>query len=255
MSAELERLEGIAGKSLYAAGMNMHTIRYSFRIFERHLRGTSILEMGPAEGVMTELLARTGKSLTIVEGSRAFCDSIAARLPAVRVAHALFEQFVPAERFDNIVLGHILEHVEDPVDIVRRAAGWLAPGGRILAAVPNSRSLHRQAAVMMKLLRSEDALNEIDLHHGHRRVFGPESFRACFVQAGLAVEIFGGYWLKPLSNAQIEATWTQPMIDAFMELGERYPDIAAEIYVVARMDAPAADDAKNARGIQSAGDR
>lgn len=245
MSAEIERLERIAGKSLYAAGMNMHTIRHSFRIFERHLRGTSILEMGPAEGVMTELLAKTGKSLTIVEGSRAFCDSIAARLPTVHVVHALFEQFAPTQPFDNIVLGHVLEHVEGPVDIVRRAAGWLAPGGRILAAVPNSRSLHRQAAVMMKLLPSEDALNEMDIHHGHRRVFDPESFRACFVQAGLAIEIFGGYWLKPLSNAQIEASWTQPMIDAFMQLGERYPDIAAEIYVVAH--APAMDDAKDPR--------
>ena len=39
--------------------------------------------------------------------------------------------------------------------------------------------------------------------------------------------------MKPLSNGQLEAQWTAPMIDAFMQLGERYPDIAAEIYVIA----------------------
>ena len=61
----------------------------------------------------------------------------------------------------------------------------------------------------------------------------PESFHRCFVDAGLAIEKSGGYWLKPLSNRQIEATWTPQMLDAFMQLGERYPDIAAEIYVVA----------------------
>jgi hypothetical protein len=72
------------------------------------------------------------------------------------------------------------------------------------------------------------------MHHGHRRVFNPESFRRCFLAAGLAIEVFGGYWLKPVSNAQIEATWTSQMLEAFMQLGERYPDIAAEIYVVAR---------------------
>lgn len=233
MSSELSRLEGIAGRSLYAAGVNTDTIRYSFRVFARHLQGDSILEMGPAEGVMTELLAGTGKRLTVVEGSRAFCDSIAARLPAVDVVHALFEDFAPGKRFDNIVLGHVLEHVEDPADIVARAAGWLAPGGRILAAVPNSRSVHRQAAVLMKVLPIEHALNEMDMHHGHRRVFNPESFRECFLRARLRIDIFGGYWLKPLSNRQIEQTWSPEMLEAFMQLGERYPDIAAEIYVVA----------------------
>jgi 2-polyprenyl-3-methyl-5-hydroxy-6-metoxy-1,4-benzoquinol methylase len=232
---ELERLERIAKDSLYAAGVNTETVRYSFRIFERHLRGDSILELGPAEGVMTELLASTGKALTVVEGSRAFCDSIAARMPSVLVVNSLFEHYVPAERFDNIVLGHVLEHVEDPAAIVARAAAWLSPRGRILAAVPNSRSLHRQAAVIMRLLASEDALNEMDIHHGHRRVFDPESFRQCFLAADLAIEIFGGYWLKPLSNRQIEATWTPQMLAAFMQLGERYPDIAGEIYVVAAL--------------------
>jgi len=93
--------------------------------------------------------------------------------------------------------------------------------------------VHRQAAVIMGLLPHEAALNEADLAHGHRRVFDPESFRACFNDGALAIDVFGGYWLKPLSNPQIEASWSPEMVDAFMRLGERYPDIAAEIYVVA----------------------
>ena len=233
MNGELERLEGIASDSLYAAGINADTVKYSLDIFLRHLRAGSVLELGPAEGLMTERLASACTSLTVVEGSRAFCDSISLRLPGVEVVHSLFETFEPKRRFDNIVLGHVLEHVENPPAIVARAGGWLAPQGRMLAAVPNSRSLHRQAAVLMKLLPAEDALNETDLHHGHRRVFDPDSFRQCFLAAGLAIEVFGGYWLKPLSNRQIEATWTKEMLSAFMQLGERYPDIAAEIYVVA----------------------
>jgi hypothetical protein len=85
----------------------------------------------------------------------------------------------------------------------------------------------------MGLLQQEDALNELDIHHGHRRVFNPESFRNTFSQAGLNIEIFGGYWMKPVSNAQIEASWTPEMLEAFMVLGERYSDLAGEIYVVA----------------------
>lgn len=231
---EKAHLERISNESLYAAGANSATIKYSFKIAQRYLTGSSILEMGPAEGVMTELLASTGKRMTLVEGSGLFCESLRQRLPDADVVHSLFEEFRPREQFDNIILGHVLEHVQDPVDILRRARHWLVPeSGRLFAAVPNSRSLHRQAAVIMGLLSQEDALNDMDLHHGHRRVFNPESFRNAFNLAGMKIEVFGGYWMKPVSNRQIEEHWTPQMLDAFMELGERYPDIAGEIYVLA----------------------
>lgn len=231
---EYTHLDAIAGQSLYAAGANTATIRHSFQIARRYLRGRSILELGPAEGVMTELLAGTGLELTLVEGSERFCHDLRARFPQARVEHCLFEEFEPAQKSDNIILGHVLEHVANPVAILARARNWLVPEtGRIFAAVPNARSLHRQAAVIMGLLSSEDALNDADRHHGHRRVFNPESFRGAFLEAGLRIEVFGGYWLKPVSNRQIEETWTPEMLSAFMTLGERYPDIAGEIYCVA----------------------
>ena len=85
----------------------------------------------------------------------------------------------------------------------------------------------------MGILETEHSLNPTDLHHGHRRVYDPETFRAEFRAAGLTVDVTGGYWLKPLSNSQMESAWTAEMIDAFMRLGERYPDIAAEIYAIA----------------------
>lgn len=183
---------------------------------------------------MTDLLVSTCSSLTVVDGAQKFLDSIKKKHPKVEVVNALFEEFVPESKFDNIILGHVLEHVDNPVEILRRASNWLSPGGRILAAVPNSRSLHRQAAVLMGLLPFEESLNEADHHHGHRRVYNPESFRGDFLKAGLSIEVSGGYWLKPVSNGQIERDWTPAMLDAFMVLGERYPDIAGEIYVIAR---------------------
>jgi 2-polyprenyl-3-methyl-5-hydroxy-6-metoxy-1,4-benzoquinol methylase len=231
---EMAHLERISNESLYAAGANSATIKYSFSIASRHLVGDSILEMGPAEGVMTALLAATGKKLTVVEGAGYFCEDLRKRFPEASVVHSLFEDFQPKSLFDNIVLGHVLEHVQDPVAILKLAGAWLKPvTGRIFAAVPNSRSLHRQAAVVMGLLMQEDELNEMDRHHGHRRVYSPETFRSAFYQAGLQIDIFGGYWMKPLSNKQIEEQWTDKMLDAFMQIGERYPDIAGEIYVLA----------------------
>jgi 2-polyprenyl-3-methyl-5-hydroxy-6-metoxy-1,4-benzoquinol methylase len=233
-SEEKENLDRISMNSLYAVGMvPVLAMQYCFRILLRHVRRGNLLEMGPAEGVMTELLATTGNAITLVDGSSSFCDNLRQRFPQMKVVEALFEEFEAEDRFDTIVLGHVLEHVQDPAEILARARRWLKPGGRIFGAVPNARSLHRQAAVVMGLLRQEDELNDLDRHHGHRRVFNPESFRNAFYQAGLKIEAFGGYWIKPISNAQIEQQWTPEMLEAFMQLGERYPDIAAEIYVVA----------------------
>jgi 2-polyprenyl-3-methyl-5-hydroxy-6-metoxy-1,4-benzoquinol methylase len=235
MDVKMERasLERIAGDSWYANGANAVTIRYSAKVFARHWRGRSCLELGPAEGLMTDTLAAAFPELTVVDGSERFCEDLRRRFPRAKVVQALFEEYEPEERFDNVVLGHVLEHVAAPRELLASVRTWLAPGGAVFAAVPNARSLHRQAAVIMGLLPTEHTLNDTDRHHGHRRVYDPESFRADFLAAGLKVEIFGGYWLKPLSNAQIDATWSPAMLDAFMALGERYPDVAAEIYVVA----------------------
>ncbi len=231
---EHERLSKIAEHSLYGAGINRRTIVYCFRVFSRFIGGESILELGPAEGIMTEQLAQLGKRLTLVEGAEAFSLDLTRRFPTARVVNSLFEEFETDETFDNIVLGHVLEHVEDPVQILGKAACWLTPAGRILAAVPNSRSLHRQAAVIMGLLPFEEALNDLDRHHGHRRVFNPETFRRVFIDVGLQIEVFGGYWCKPVSNHQMEEAWSEEMVESFMQLGERYPDIAGEIYIIAR---------------------
>jgi 2-polyprenyl-3-methyl-5-hydroxy-6-metoxy-1,4-benzoquinol methylase len=230
---ELDRLDSVARNSVYAVGANAASIRYGFNVLERFLKKGSVLELGPAEGLMTAELVKAECNLTVVDGSEVFCDLLKSKFPTIEVCRCLFEEFAPAQRFDTIILGHVLEHVEDPVAILELVRAWLAPGGIIFGAVPNARSLHRQAAVIMGILEAENALNEMDRHHGHRRVFDPESFRQVFLKAGLRIDFFGGYWLKPVSSGQIEANWTAPMLDAFMALGERYPDIAGEIYVVA----------------------
>ncbi len=41
--------------------------------------------------------------------------------------------------FDTIVCGDVLEHLTHPEDLLRRAHGWLKPGGRLIASIPNVR--------------------------------------------------------------------------------------------------------------------
>jgi 2-polyprenyl-3-methyl-5-hydroxy-6-metoxy-1,4-benzoquinol methylase len=230
----IRNLNEVANTSLYTTVTGRATILKTNEIFMRHARQGNVLELGPAEGLMTAKLLSNFKSVSVVEGSTVFCEMLRGQFQDLKIYNSYFEDFECDLKFDNIILGHVLEHVDDPVLVLRHIKGFLKPGGLIFAAVPNARSIHRQAAVIMKLLETESSLNDLDIHHGHQRVFNPESFREVFIKAELPVTIFGGYWLKPLSNGQIEATWTEDMLSAFMDLGERYPDIAGEIYIVSR---------------------
>src|SRR5262245_41182805 len=167
--SQATQLDAIARDSVYAQGCNGAMIRYSWSVARRHLPPGRLLELGPAEGVMSALIVKERPYHHVVEGSAVFCEGLRERFPDVTVHNVLFEDFTPDEPYDAIVLGHVLEHVVDPVAVMRLVRNWLAPGGKIFAAVPNSRSLHRQAAVIMGLLSQEDAMTELDHRHGHQR--------------------------------------------------------------------------------------
>ena len=134
--------------------------------------------------------------------------------------------------FDTIVMEHILEHVENPVDLLRRARTWLAPGGRMLLGVPNAHSIHRLAAVKMGMLKAPTDLNDRDHALGHRRVYTQAAFRNDVQAANLTILESGGVFFKPLSNKQIQDHWDERMLQGFYELGKQFPDNAAELYLI-----------------------
>jgi len=232
-SEEVKWQEEVARTVNYFEGVLATAAEYSLGIVRRHLVGKKILEVGPADGYMTRSLVKDF-DLTMVEPSETNCQKLRQSFPRGQVVATLVEDFVPSERFDNILLCHVLDHVRDPGQVVRLAGNWLSPGGKIIAIAPNSESLHRQAAVRMGLLSAANAFSERDKVQLKRKIFNREEFRRLFSNAGLEIEVFGGYWIKPVSNRQIDEQWTPEMVDAFFVLGERYPEIAAEMYLVAR---------------------
>lgn len=236
MTSEHRRVESLSDWYLKEQlDFDKRLIRFRYETLKPYLLGSRGLELGPAEGEMTQFLIHDFELLTVVDGASELLDKIPERTNLVKI-HALFEKFQPEKLFNSIIMEHILEHVDEPVALLERVKCWLAPGGKLFLGVPNGGSIHRRVAVKMGLLEHPCQLNARDHALGHRRVYTPETFRKDIEASGLSIDVIGGVFFKPLSNGQIQEHWTEEMIQGFYELGKDFPELSAEIYAICHCD-------------------
>jgi 2-polyprenyl-3-methyl-5-hydroxy-6-metoxy-1,4-benzoquinol methylase len=217
---------------------NDRCIRKRYELLEKYFVGTTCLELGPANGEGTTYLLDHFSKVVAVDGSQQAIDDLKERFPTddkLETVCSYFEELELDEKFDTIVLAHVLEHVDNPNEILVVAKKFLKPEGVLIVDVPNALSLHRQIGVEMGLLKEVTELNEGDLSIGHKRVYTPEVFKKEVEAAGLKIARYGGVYIKILSNAQSETVLNDEQLDALHVVGERYPEIAAEQYVVAQL--------------------
>jgi len=228
------KLERIAGDYNSEKDFDSHLIVYGYERIRPQLIGRRVLEMGCASGVMTRRLVCDVEQLEVVDGARAYLDqlSVDPTLANVRFHHTLFEAFEPQGRYSDVIMARALEHLPDPIDLLRRLRDWLDPKGKLHVIVPNAKSLHRRVGVALGMIAEVDALSERDHRLGHHRVYRRSLLVEHLSEAGFAVSHFEGVFLKPLANSQLE-DWDQRLLDAFNEVGTRFPELCAEMYAVA----------------------
>jgi SAM-dependent methyltransferase len=87
---------------------------------------------------------------------------------------------------DCVLFGDVLEHLVSPEEVLRRAKSWLAPGGVVLASVPNI----QHHSVISDLLRSDFQYTEAGLlDTTHLRFFTYSTLIKLFLDAGFEPEI------------------------------------------------------------------
>lgn len=199
------------------------------------------LQLGYAEGVDTGLLAPHLASLDVVEGNRIFYEAGQSNGPKnTSFHHALFEDFLPRQpeaAYDVVFIIYVLEHIVDPVALLRMAKRLLSPEGRLFLVVPNARALSRQLALHMGLLPDLYSLTPHDQEHGHRRVYDTASFTDDITHAGLSILQQGGVMLKILADFQLDTLIEQKIlgpaqIDGLYKLGFAYPDLCGSLYAI-----------------------
>ena len=101
----------------------------------------SLLDVGAGAGLLVAEAKRLGFDAFGVEPSHSLV-ALARRLYHVDLAQGVFPHpSLAGRKFDLIFLVDIIEHISNPVELLRHCAEALAPGGIVILVTPNIRSL------------------------------------------------------------------------------------------------------------------
>jgi 2-polyprenyl-3-methyl-5-hydroxy-6-metoxy-1,4-benzoquinol methylase len=212
---------------------------FMLRSFEPFLKTGSLLELGSFRGEFTKRLAERFTDITCVEASP---DAVAASRAAlgdrVRIVQGTFETVSLDRRFENIVLTHVLEHLDDPVGVLSRVnREWLSEAGRLFVVSPNAHAASRQIAVRMGLISHASAVTDAERAHGHRVTYSLDTLERDVRASGLRVVHRSGIFFKALANFQWDRLLSTDIIspeylEGCYQLGHLYPDLCSSIFLV-----------------------
>ncbi|WP_312583702.1 class I SAM-dependent methyltransferase [Atlantibacter sp.] len=224
----------------YAYGFDFDVMHpFMIRSFEPFFKPGSLLELGSFKGDFTRRLTTHFEDITCVEASDVAIEQARARLgESVKFINAMFEDVELPRRYDNIVLTHVLEHIDDPVRVLRRINDeWLAEGGRFFLVCPNANAPSRQIAVKMGLIAYNAAVTEAEARHGHRCTYSLDTLERDATAAGLKVVHRSGIFFKALANFQWDRLLQTDIIspdylEGCYQLGQQYPDLCSSIFLM-----------------------
>jgi 2-polyprenyl-3-methyl-5-hydroxy-6-metoxy-1,4-benzoquinol methylase len=212
---------------------------FMLRSFEPFFRKGSLLELGSFKGDFTHRLVPYFDDITCVDASGEAMQVARGRLPAgIEFHQGLFETIDLPRRYDNIVLTHVLEHLNDPVGVLRRVnREWLSKSGRLFLVCPNANAPSRQIAVKMGLITHNAAITPAEWAHGHRMTYSLDTLERDAVAAGLRVVHRSGIFFKALANFQWDRLLNTDIIsaeylDGCYRLGQQYADLCASIFLL-----------------------
>ncbi len=201
---------------------------YPKRIIKRFGHCKSLLELGLGHGFTTPLFNSACDKQVVVEGSQVVIDLFQKNHLdfASTVVFDYFENFDTNELFDVIVMGFVLEHVDDPGLLLKRYKKFLKPTGKIFIAVPNAKSLNRRLGLELGIIDDIYSLNANDVAQGHKRQFCRDTLRQLLAECGYGVVHEEGIYLKPLPLAVLKTLPDfQANLQAMLKVGIEFPDL------------------------------
>lgn len=174
--------------------VRQHAIKQKFKLINSLSKGNTVLDIGAGTGDLLAHLKGQGMEVSGVEP-----DSNARKVAKERNDLDLQRlDFLeePGHSFDVISMWHVLEHIDQPQDLLSKLHGMLKGGGALVVAVPNHKS--KDASIY----GSDWAAYDVPRHLFH---FSKGDITRLATNAGFSVETimpmyFDAYYVSMLSE-------------------------------------------------------
>ncbi|MCU7917776.1 MAG: glycosyltransferase [Candidatus Thiodiazotropha sp. (ex Epidulcina cf. delphinae)] len=178
---------------------NSHT-----QLVRRIPPGSRVLELGCATGYMSDYLRRERDCYVVgVEIDRAMArkaKSVCDRVIVGDVQKGHWLKSLGDERFDIITCADILEHLRDPIGLLKTLPKLLNHDGRLLASLPNG----AHAALRLELLEGRFTYEDTGLlDRTHLHLFTYHSLRELFIRGGFRVEELS-YTFHDMADSEVK---------------------------------------------------
>jgi SAM-dependent methyltransferase len=201
---------------------------YPHRIIKRFGHAASLLELGLGHGYTARIFVNASDRYVVVDGASAVIEQFQQNTPGFRgqIIETYFEDFTPDVPYDVIIMGFVLEHVDNADLILERYRSFLAPGGKLYVAVPNAKSMNRRLGLELGLIDDIYGLNANDLALGHQRQYCRQTLTSAVMRAGYRVTYEEGIYLKPLPLGVLKTLDDfEENLQAMLKVGVDFPDL------------------------------
>ena len=155
----------------------------------RHLRGARILDVGCGTGALAHRLTQLGNHVEGVTHSSAEAAIARDRMEAVHLVdldapERLFD-IIDLSSFDAVILAGVLEHLQDPVRVLRTLGPALDRGVPVYVSLPNIACWYIRLGLLAGRFQPRDdgILDRTHLHH-----YTLSTAREMLAEAGLTVD-------------------------------------------------------------------
>ncbi len=202
-----------------------------------------MLDVGCGDGSVLKLAQELGWNAQGVDFDAQAVDTARRKGLSVRLG-GLAEQRYPDESFDLVLMGHVIEHVHDPLATLREIRRVLRAGGKLVVATPNAASWgHRHFGPNWRGLEPPRHLRIFNAHN-----LAVLAERAAFVQINVSstlrttplvlvqsrlIRRFGrGDMMRPPTRSEVRYARRGAFAEILMRLWD--PLVANELLLEAR---------------------
>ena len=206
--AEIAKFEALASRwwdrnSEFKPLHEINPLRMGFIDAQVNLAGRKVLDVGCGGGILAEAMAHRGAVVTGIDMGEA--PLAVARLHLLESGleidyrHASAEDFAAANPggFSVITCLEMLEHVPDPLSVLRACHAMLEPGGHLFLSTIN----RNPKAYLLVILGAEYVLGLLPRGtHDYKKFIRPSELSAMARQAGFTLQKMTGMTYNPLTR-------------------------------------------------------